>query len=741
MRRRGSGERRGGARGAVWAAAAATTAAAVAAVLSCVLLGSQVPPAMPTGLAQGGFDRTLPPEVTLIHVGAPSQGMIGELAALRRSAAAAAAAAASIEVIAVGCSLTGTHRHSSNITTSGGDSARRGLQVREMVPSECREHERVPPATLFVAAAARAARGAFVVLLEPPEAFRGRLTSGWLARTLRTAREGAAIAETKGVRHSAVVCPLLVGRGGDRVVGGGIEVAMASMGRAVLELRNAGDMDGRAWGDATEGRLEERFAMPLGGCVSPRRLWADSIRPPAFADDAAVAEARVLVEARQRGARFFLDGGAQLVLEDAASAAMPGRLVEALGREQAADRLSLGFARAQLAVERLVVWDLYCGCTGVNAEAVQFLVPLARRAHVAAVAGRDCFCRGYAEHVQRALARVRERPIETEVAFWVSHKPPQNYPRFPYKGVRDVAARPRVVIGRSMSEWEPISAEWVAQHELVDEIWVPTEWHKQSWAAAGVPAGKLQVVPEAIDPHMYSPATTQPEPLPGVEDGAFVFLSVFKWEKRKGPDILLDAYFREFAPGEAVALVLHTYLYGASRSERRSAEQSIEGLVRQAARNAGFSEAAIDAKQLPKVILHTRELSAAEMPRLYRACDAFVLATRGEGWGLPVMEAMAMGLPTAATNWSGCTAFLDSTVGFPIAVEKLEPVDTGSIYPVTGIEKWAKVCSSLFLCSSSAFPCSLSTSHQQHTSGQSCERCFPTEINPERRVSLHGLFC
>ena len=44
---------------------------------------------------------------------------------------------------------------------------------------------------------------------------------------------------------------------------------------------------------------------------------------------------------------------------------------------------------------------------------------------------------------------------------------------------------------------------------------------------------------------------------------------------------------------------------------------------------------------------------------------------RGEGWGLPVVEAMAMALPVIVTNWSGPTAYLDDTVGYPLRVEKL----------------------------------------------------------------------
>lgn len=33
------------------------------------------------------------------------------------------------------------------------------------------------------------------------------------------------------------------------------------------------------------------------------------------------------------------------------------------------------------------------------------------------------------------------------------------------------------------------------------------------------------------------------------------------------------------------------------------------------------------------------------MPRLYKAADAFVLPSRGEGWGRPHVEAMSMALP------------------------------------------------------------------------------------------------
>lgn len=46
----------------------------------------------------------------------------------------------------------------------------------------------------------------------------------------------------------------------------------------------------------------------------------------------------------------------------------------------------------------------------------------------------------------------------------------------------------------------------------------------------------------------------------------------------------------------------------------------------------------------------TRHLSQQELRGLYAAADAFVLPSRGEGWGRPHVEAMAMGLPGAETK-------------------------------------------------------------------------------------------
>jgi len=80
------------------------------------------------------------------------------------------------------------------------------------------------------------------------------------------------------------------------------------------------------------------------------------------------------------------------------------------------------------------------------------------------------------------------------------------------------------------------------------------------------------------------------------------------------------------------------------------------------------------------------DLPQTHLPRLYKSVDAFVISSRGEGWGRPHAEAMAMGLPVLATNWSGNTEFMNELNSFLIEVTELITIKKG---PFKG-HKWAQ---------------------------------------------------
>ena len=282
--------------------------------------------------------------------------------------------------------------------------------------------------------------------------------------------------------------------------------------------------------------------------------------------------------------------------------------------------------------------------------------------------------KGMTEEVRRGLSKFYEPPNpSTDILgprdVVVCHSTPDAWVPSKFPGWDDLAPCPphgtkATAVGRTMFETDRLPADWVKRCNKMDEIWVPTEFHKRSFAAAGVSAAKLFVLGEPVDTAYYNPEMYQPLELPIPPNRAtrpFTFLSVFKWERRKGWDALLAAYFAEFGADEPVELVLKTKPF---HSDADFDEQI-----------AAFAAARGLPAERPAVRVMGSELDHAELPRLYRAADAFVIPSRGEGWGRPHVEAMAMGLPVIATNWSGPTAYLDESVGYPLQYSVEEVAD------------------------------------------------------------------
>jgi len=226
-------------------------------------------------------------------------------------------------------------------------------------------------------------------------------------------------------------------------------------------------------------------------------------------------------------------------------------------------------------------------------------------------------------------------------------------------------------IGRTMFETDKIPDGWAEKCNTMDEIWVPTEFHKDVFATNGVVKEKLIFVPESVDIEFFNPEKYEPMILKEAELSTFKFLSIFKWEDRKGWKDLLRAYLQEFNSTEPVALYILTHKFGKAEPEKEYEE--FLGVEK-------FNQSTT----LPRVYLMNQDMAAHLLPSLYKAANAFVIPSRGEGWGRPHVEAMAMELPLIATNWSGPTAFMNENNSYPLEIDGLEPSTL-----VEG-HKWAK---------------------------------------------------
>jgi glycosyltransferase involved in cell wall biosynthesis len=234
----------------------------------------------------------------------------------------------------------------------------------------------------------------------------------------------------------------------------------------------------------------------------------------------------------------------------------------------------------------------------------------------------------------------------------------------------------RYRVGRTMYETDSIPDGWRDSCEAMDEVWVPSTFNCETFAAGGVSPERLHALAGGINTTLFRP---EAEPFPIPHRRGFNFLSVFEWIQRKGADVLLRAYLSEFKPSEDVALILKTYDRPDTNADMLP-------------RLACFVERQMGMKlqDTPTILLLAPDfLPTAEIPRLYASADAFVLATRGEGWGRPFMEALACACPVIATRWSGQMDFLHDDICDLVECE-IVPVPWNNDVELSAGHRWAE---------------------------------------------------
>jgi glycosyltransferase involved in cell wall biosynthesis len=127
---------------------------------------------------------------------------------------------------------------------------------------------------------------------------------------------------------------------------------------------------------------------------------------------------------------------------------------------------------------------------------------------------------------------------------------------------------------------------------------------------------------------------------------SFRFLHVSSCFPRKGVDVLLAAYGKAFRIDDDVSLIIKTF---------PNPHNDVEQQVRDWQKN--------DARY-PHVVVINEDYTDAHLAGLYKVCHTVVAPSRGEGFGLPVAEAMVFDLPVITTAWSGQRDFSDETTAW-----------------------------------------------------------------------------
>ncbi|MFD0672885.1 glycosyltransferase family 4 protein [Cohnella sp. GCM10027633] len=227
--------------------------------------------------------------------------------------------------------------------------------------------------------------------------------------------------------------------------------------------------------------------------------------------------------------------------------------------------------------------------------------------------------------------------------------------------------RGRFAKALSCTMWETSKApaEMVEGCNQFDGLILPNEFNRQTFLKGGAKV-PLLIAPYGVDADLFHPVGRR-ERL-GESEETFVFLSVFGWSHRKGPDILLKAYLQEFGEHEPVVLLIKTFAKPTEPIPRSWYEQAIQ----QVPRKTGT----------PRVRTFTDIMTPRKLAELYRGADCYVSPTRGEGVGLPFLESMACETPVIATGWSGHTDFIKPSNGYliPFRLVPAQPLHYTQLY-------------------------------------------------------------
>lgn len=219
----------------------------------------------------------------------------------------------------------------------------------------------------------------------------------------------------------------------------------------------------------------------------------------------------------------------------------------------------------------------------------------------------------------------------------IVHLTPENFPRFHNPNVYN--------IGYAAWETDKLPVDWPGYCNLMDEIWVPSDYNVEVFKNSGV----VKPVKKVIH-GVELPDTTGITPLDIADPDVFVFGSIFQWTERKNPIGLLKSYLTEFTAGEKVHLALKTYRMNTSQAEQDTIKNTVAAVKR-----------ALNLSSYPPITFYGSLMPDEMIKAFHMRENCFVLPVRSEGFGLPMAEALAMGKPVISTRYGGVLEFLDDS--------------------------------------------------------------------------------
>ncbi len=226
--------------------------------------------------------------------------------------------------------------------------------------------------------------------------------------------------------------------------------------------------------------------------------------------------------------------------------------------------------------------------------------------------------------------------------------------------------RRRFCVGLLVWETDRLPSAWQRAVQSLDEVWTPSTYCQKIFARVHP---QVRLLPHTIDPPLPIPRAAAARffsPLELPRD-AFVVLTVTKPRDLRKNDALLQqacAFVRRHRP--RMHLLQKTLTLPGAPGWRL--------------------------QHLPGHTIFDANLPRDAMAALYRRADAYASAHHSEGWGLPLADALAAGLPVVAPAYSGNCDFLTPQNSLPVRSIEAPIGDGGQRRQFMPEMRWGHPC-------------------------------------------------
>jgi len=205
-----------------------------------------------------------------------------------------------------------------------------------------------------------------------------------------------------------------------------------------------------------------------------------------------------------------------------------------------------------------------------------------------------------------------------------------------------------------------------------DALCVCSQWAKQVIEENHIET-PTYVVPLGVNTNVFKPPanlldqTIKKTP-------PYTFLNVGKWEKRKGHDILVEAFNKAFTDKDNVRLIMMPTNIFLTEEKRLQ-----------------WHKLYVDSPLGYKIHILPYMRTHKDVYEIMLMADCGVFPSRAEGWNLELLEMMSIGKPVITTNYSAHTEYCTPQNSYLLDIKETEPAHDNQWF--FGQGNWAKLTS------------------------------------------------